>query len=55
MILLVAGRAGGMLPGRHIATNGAHPAQTLMGAMKGAGFTGDTLGEVQGPLGSLFG
>ncbi len=55
MVLLVAGRAGGMKPGRHIATGGAHPAQTLLGAMKAVGFAGDTLGEVKGPLPDLFG
>lgn len=55
MILLVAGRAGGLKPGRHIAAAGAHPAQILLGAMKGAGFTGDSLGEVKGPSASLFG
>jgi hypothetical protein len=54
MILLVAGRAGGLKPGRHIATAGAHPGQCLLGAMQGAGFTGDTFGEVQGPLNELF-
>jgi Protein of unknown function (DUF1552) len=54
MQLLVAGRAGGMKPGRHIAAPGKHPAQALLGAMKGAGFKGDTLGEVPGPLPDLF-
>lgn len=54
MVLLIAGRAGGMKPGRHIPTMGAHPAQALLGAMKAVGFTGDTLGEVKGPLASLF-
>jgi hypothetical protein len=55
MILLVAGRAGGLKPGRHVPSAGAHPAQALLGAMKAVGFTGDTLGEVKGPLASLFG
>jgi hypothetical protein len=55
MVLLVAGRAGGLAPGRHIATGGAHPGQCLIGAMRGAGYTGDTFGEVNGGLTELFG
>jgi Protein of unknown function (DUF1552) len=55
MVLLVAGRAGGLAPGRHIATSGAHPAQCLLGAMQAAGHEGDTLGEVSGALTELFG
>jgi hypothetical protein len=55
MVLLVAGRAGGLQPGRHIPKNGAHPAQCLVSAMQAAGFTGDSLGEVQGNVPELFG
>jgi hypothetical protein len=55
MVLLVAGRAGGLAPGRHIATGGAHPGQCLIGAMRAAGYTGDTFGEVSGRLTELFG
>lgn len=56
MAMLVAGRAGGLSPGRHIATGGAaHPAQCLIGAMQAAGYDGDTLGEVSGPVSELFG
>lgn len=55
MVLLVAGRAGGLAPGRHIATGGAHPGQCLIGAMQAAGYTGDTFGEVSGGLTELFG
>jgi hypothetical protein len=54
MVLLVGGRAGGLAPGRHIATNGAHPAQCLLGCMQAAGFTGDALGEVQTNIPELF-
>lgn len=54
MVLLVAGRAGGLMPGRHIATAGAHPGQCLLGCMQAAGFAGDTFGEVQGGLSELF-
>ena len=55
MAMLVGGRAGGLVPGRHIATGGAHPAQCLVGAMQAAGWDGDTLGEVSGPVSELFG
>ncbi len=55
MVLLVAGRAGGLMPGRHIATAGAHPGQCLMSCMQAAGWEGDTFGEVQGNLPELFG
>jgi hypothetical protein len=55
MIVLVAGRAGGLLPGRHIAGAGAHPARALISAMQAAGYTGDSLGEVTGNIPALFG
>lgn len=54
MILLVGGRAGGLQPGRHVATSGAHPGQCLISAMQAAGFAGDTFGEVSGNLPELF-
>jgi hypothetical protein len=54
MVLLVAGRAGGLVPGRHIPTSGAHPAQCLLSCMQAAGHTGDAFGEVQGNLPALF-
>jgi len=54
MVLLVGGRAGGLQPGRHIPKDGAHPAQCLVSAMQAAGFTGDSLGEVQGNVPELF-
>jgi len=55
MVLLVGGRAGGLVPGRHIATAGAHPAQALVSCMQAAGYEGDALGEVEGNLSELFG
>jgi Protein of unknown function (DUF1552) len=55
MVLLVAGRAGGLSPGRHIAAGGAHPARVLISAMRAAGYSGDSLGEVTGHLSELFG
>jgi Protein of unknown function (DUF1552) len=54
MVLLVAGRAGGLKPGRHIPTQGAHPAQCLLSCMRAVGFAADTFGEVSGHLPELF-
>ena len=54
MAMMVAGRVGGLNPGRHIATNGAHPAQVLISAMQAVGVQTDTLGEVTGNLPELF-
>jgi hypothetical protein len=55
MVMLIGGRAGGLSPGSHIPTGGAHPAQALISAMQAAGFSGDTLGEVSGNISELFG
>jgi hypothetical protein len=55
MVLLIAGKAGGLLPGRHIDAAGKHPVQGLISAMQAAGYTGDTLGEVTGNVPELFG
>jgi hypothetical protein len=54
MACLIAGRAGGLKPGKHIVTNKAHPAQVTISAMKAVGLAGDTLGEVNGSLPQLF-
>jgi hypothetical protein len=54
MVLLVAGRAGGLTPGRHLVSQNAHPGQVLISAMQAAGFTGDTFGEVSGNFPELF-
>lgn len=54
MVQLVAGRAGGLEPGRHIDAGGAHPAQNLISCMQAVGYEGDTLGEVSGRIDSLF-
>jgi hypothetical protein len=55
MVLLVAGRAGGLQPGRHIAATGKHPVNGLISCMQAAGATQDTLGEVSGNIPELFG
>lgn len=54
MVQLTAGRAGGLRPGKHIDTGGAHPAQNLISAMQAVGYDGDTLGEVSGIIPELF-
>ncbi len=55
MVLMVGGRAGGLMPGSHIAATGVHPASVLISAMQAAGYEGDTLGEVTGNVPELFG
>lgn len=54
MVLLVAGRAGGLAPGKHIATAGAHPGQCLLSCMQAVGYQGDSFGEVSGTIPDLF-
>jgi hypothetical protein len=54
MILMVGGRAGGMVPGRHLPTNGVHPAQVLLAAMQSVGVAQDSFGEVSGAFSDLF-
>jgi hypothetical protein len=55
MVLLVAGRAGGLAPGQHIVKQGTHPGRVLISAMQAVGHIGDTLGEVTGNVPELFG
>jgi hypothetical protein len=54
MVVLVAGRAGGLKPGKHIVATGKHPATVLVSAMKAVGYTGSSLGEVTGEVPELF-
>ena len=46
MVMLMAGRAGGLNPGEHVNGNRAHPATVLISAMQAAGYQGNTLGDV---------
>ncbi|MFO7179795.1 MAG: DUF1552 domain-containing protein [Pseudomonadota bacterium] len=55
MVLLVAGRAGGLRPGRHVPAAGVHPARCLVSCMQAAGAPVTSLGEVSGDLPELFG
>jgi Protein of unknown function (DUF1552) len=53
MACLIAGRAGGLKPGQHVAATGKHPANVLISAMKAVGLP-EKLGEVSGALPALF-
>jgi hypothetical protein len=56
MTMLIGGRAGGLVPGTHVALgNQKHPANVIVSAMNAVGLTGDTLGEVSGGVDALFG
>ena len=46
MVMLMAGRAGGLDPGEHVNGNRAHPATRSHPAMQAAGYQGNTLGDV---------
>ena len=54
MVMLVAGRAGGLNPGQHIDAGGQHPARCLVSAMQAAGHQGNSLGDVTGSISELF-
>ena len=55
MLLLMAARAGGLKPGRHIVSAGAQPLQSLLGCMQAVGFRQDQLAEVPGAPAALRG
>ena len=54
MVVLIAGRAGGLAPGRHVVGSGSHPANVVISAMNAVGVDGG-LGEVSGGIPALFG
>ncbi len=54
MAMLVAGHAGGLNAGIHVATDGAHPAQVLTTCMNAVGVNETGLGEVQGTIPELL-
>jgi hypothetical protein len=54
MTALVAGRAGGLMPGRHVIASGKHPVQVLISAMNAVGININQLGEVSGVIPELF-
>lgn len=53
MTVLIAGKAGGLKPGKHIRKAGMHPVNVVNSAMKAVGVTKD-LGEVTGTIPELF-
>ena len=53
MTVLIAGKAGGLKPGKHIRKAGMHPVNVVNSAMKAVGVTKD-LGEVVGTIPELF-
>lgn len=55
MAMLVAGHAGGLTGGLHVATDAAHPAQVLTTCMRAAGADVDGFGEVTGTVPGLLG
>ncbi|MBL8957426.1 MAG: DUF1552 domain-containing protein [Myxococcaceae bacterium] len=54
MVVMLAGRAGGLKPGKHIRKMNQHPATVLVSALKAVGYTGNNLGEVTGEVPELF-
>ncbi len=57
MACLVAGRAGGLSPGRHVVAPAAsdHPVNVLLTAMEAVGAPTASLGEVSGTISELYG
>lgn len=51
MLMLTAGRVGGLRPGRHVPASPGftHPVQVMMGLMNAAGVAVQTHGEIEGP------
>ncbi|MGE4131090.1 MAG: DUF1552 domain-containing protein [Bdellovibrionales bacterium] len=53
MMMLIAGRAGGLKPGKHIVAPDVHPAKVTISALKAVGGP-TTLGQISGDLPALF-
>jgi hypothetical protein len=54
MVALIAGRAGGLVPGQHVSAPGKNPAQVVVSALDAVGVEGG-LGEVTEGISELFG
>lgn len=50
MVVLVAGRAGGLKGGQHIIATGRHPANAILTAMRAVGYTATNLGDISGEI-----
>ncbi len=57
MACLFAGRAGGLVPGRHVVApaNADHPVNVLLTAMEAVGAPTASLGEVSGTISTMYG
>jgi hypothetical protein len=55
MVAMVAGRVGGLVPGRHISAPGTHVSSVTLSAMQATGAPVDALGDVTDPVPQLFG
>jgi hypothetical protein len=53
MLMLIAGKAGDLSPGSHLATNGANPGQALFATMRALGYQGASFGEITSELPGL--
>lgn len=53
MAVLIAGRAGGLNPGRHVVESGKHPGNVIITAMNAVGLVTNSFGDVTGDLPSL--
>ncbi len=54
MCVLIAGGAGGLKKGTHVAASGKHPAQVVLTAMNAVGVAQKSLGEVSGNIPQLL-
>jgi hypothetical protein len=54
MACLIAGRAGGLNPGRHVVASGKHPVNVVITAMNAVGVPTTSLGEVSGSIPALM-
>ncbi len=53
MMVLVAGRAGGLKGGQHLVATGKHPANAILTAMRAVGYTPTNLGDISGEIAGL--
>ncbi len=50
MMVLVAGRAGGLKRGQHLIAAGKHPSNVILTAMRAVGYAGTSLGDISGEI-----
>lgn len=54
MMVVYAGRAGGLRPGKHVLAQDRHPAQVMLTAMNAVGVATERLGEVSGAISEMM-